>query len=635
MCGIFGFSGFVEDGLLSRMGDSLAHRGPDGRGCYADEAHRFYMGMRRLSIIDLEGGSQPIYNEDRSMAVCFNGEIYNYIELHDHLVQRGHIFRTRSDTEVIVHAYEEWGKECLKQFNGMFAFALHDSRTGETFFARDRCGQKPFYYHRNNGRFVFASEVKAILECAQVPRACNVPAIDAYLALRYVPEPRTMFQDIFTLPAAHFLLLNVDGSAMIQRYWDVPIFQGEYPADSVLLDEAEAMLRNAVRLTMRSDVPVGGYLSAGVDSSLLVALMTESSDKVNTYSIGFASPGDETHDAAETARLLGTTHHEIQCAPHDFDLLPKVVWHMDRPVGDALIMAFFKLAEGAARDLKVVISGEGADEIFAGYSFQNVIQVAEWYHQAVPGFLHDRLAMPILRGLPVDFLNKFFIFPARLGRQGKARIVDFMEGYRRRNLFENYVSLKTLWPRDARAAAYTPEFKRLATDSWIPPLRDHSGLFLDRLLKIQWDEWLQDWCIIRQDKNTMAHSLEIRLPFLDHNLIELAFRVPPRLKNNGLRDKIIERKIAAKLLPRQVTQRRKNPFFLPMEFFFEHPQIRRLIAETLNEAQVRQRGYFDPTYVKVLLEKMETREFVYLKQVMALVILELWHRVFIDKQRLW
>src|SRR5262245_3551047 len=455
MCGIFGFSGFVEDGLLSRMGDSLAHRGPDGRGCYADEAHRFYMGMRRLSIIDLEGGSQPIYNEDRSMAVCFNGEIYNYLELHDQLVQRGHTFRTRSDTEVIVHAYEEWGRECVKQFNGMFAFALHDSRTGDTFFARDRCGQKPFYYHSSNGRFVFASEVKAILECAQVPRACNVAAIDAYLALRYVPEPRTMFEGIFTLPAAHFLLLKNDGSVTIQRYWDVPIFQGEYPSDSVLLDEAEAMLRNAVRLTMRSDVPVGGYLSAGVDSSLLVALMTESSDKVNTYSIGFASPGDETHDAAETARLLGTTHHEIQCAPQDFDLLPKVVWHMDRPVGDALIIAFYKLAEGAARDLKVIISGEGADEIFAGYSFQNVIQVAERYHQLVPAFLHERLAMTMLRALPVDFLNKFFVFPAKLGQQGKARLVDFLGGYGRRNLFENYVALKTLWPREARAAAYT------------------------------------------------------------------------------------------------------------------------------------------------------------------------------------
>ena len=617
------------------MGDSLAHRGPDGKGSCEDEAHRFFMGMRRLSIIDLDGGSQPIYNEDRSLAVCFNGEIYNYIELHDQLVEKGHTFRTRSDTEVIVHAYEEWGRDCVKQFNGMFAFALHDWRTGGTFFSRDRCGQKPFYYHQSNGRFVFASEVKAILECAQVPRACNVPAIDAYLALRYVPEPRTMFEGIFTLPAAHSLLLNKDGRVTIERYWDVPIFQGKYSSESELLDDTEAMLRNAVRLTMRSDVPVGGYLSAGVDSSLLVALMTESSDKVNTYSIGFNSPVDETHDAAETARLLGTSHHEIQCAPEDFDLLPKVVWHMDRPVGDALIMAFYKLAEGAARDLKVIISGEGADEIFAGYSFQNVIQLAEWYHQLVPGFLHQGVTMPMLRALPVDFLNKFFIFPAKLGQQGKARLVDFMGGYPRRNLFENYVALKTLWPREARAASYTPQFKELATDKWIPPMRDNTGPFLDRLLKIQWDEWLQDWCIIRQDKNTMAHSLEIRLPFLDHNLIELAFRVPPRLKNNGLRDKIIERKIAAKLLPRQVTHRKKNPFFLPMEFFFEHPQIRRLIGETLNEDQVRRRGYFEPAYIKNLLRLMETREFIYLKQVMALVILELWHKIFIDRERIW
>jgi asparagine synthase (glutamine-hydrolysing) len=635
MCGIFGFSGFVEDGLLARMGESLAHRGPDGRGSYQDEPHRFFMGMRRLSIIDLEGGWQPIYNEDRSLAVCFNGEIYNYIELHDQLVAKGHTFRTRSDTEVIVHAYEEWGRDCVKQFNGMFAFALHDSRTGETFFSRDRCGQKPLYYHQSNGCFVFASEIKAILECSRVPRACNVAAIDPYLALRYVPEPRTMFAGIFTLPAAHSLLLGKDGSLSMERYWDVPIFQGTYPPESELVDEAEGMLRNAVQLTMRSDVPVGGYLSAGVDSSMLVALMTESSDKVNTYSIGFNSPVDETHHAAETARLLGTTHHEIQCAPQDFDLLPKVVWHMDRPVGDALIIAFYKLAEGAARDLKVIISGEGADEIFAGYSFQNLIQLAEYYHQLVPGFLHQKLAMPMLRALPIELLDKFFIFPAKLGQQGKARLVEFMGSYRCRDLFENYIALKTLWPLAARAAAYTSQFKQLATEDWIPPVRDNSGRFLDRLLKLQWDEWLQDWCIIRQDKNTMAHSLEVRLPFLDHNLIELAFRVPPSLKNNGLRDKILERKIASKLLPRQVTHRKKNPFFLPMEFFFEHPQIRRLIAETLNENQLRKRGYFDPLYVKNLLRMMETREFIYLKQVMALVILELWHKVFIDNEKSW
>lgn len=630
MCGIFGFSGFVDKGLLARMGRSLVHRGPDGEGFYEDEPHRFSMGMRRLSIIDLEGGWQPIFNEDRTLAVCSNGEIYNYVELREELIGKGHHFATRSDTEVIVHAFEEWGRGCVTRFNGMFAFVVHDAYTGETFCARDRCGQKPFYYHRSGGRLVFASEIKALLQCPGVPRACNHAAIDAYLALRYVPEPRTMFEGIFTLPAAHAMRLTASGEMTIERYWDVPLFRGRHAPDGEIVETTERMLREAVRLTMRSDVPVGGYLSAGVDSSLLVALMTEHSDKVNTYSIGFNSPGDETAAAAETAQLLGTRHHEIQCGPEDFDLLPKVVYHMDRPVGDALIMAFYKLAEGASRDLRVVISGEGADEIFGGYSFHNVTQLAEWYHQAVPGFLHKGVGLPALRALPVEFLTRFFVFPAKLGEQGKARLVDFMGHYRERNLFENYIALKTLWPREARAAAYTAEFKSLATDAWIPPVRDTSGAFLDRLLKIQWDEWLQDWCIIRQDKNAMAHSLEVRLPFLDHTLIEQAFRVPPHLKNNGLRDKIIERRIAARLLPREVTRRKKNPFFLPMEFFFEQPQIRRLIDETLNESQVRRRRYFEPAAVKALLEKMETREFVYLKQVMALVILELWHRVFID-----
>lgn len=630
MCGIYGFCGFEESGLLKRMGQALVHRGPDGEGFYEDEPNRFFMGMRRLSIIDLEGGAQPIFNEDRSLAVCFNGEIYNYVELRAELITKGHRFQTKSDTEVIVHAYEEWGQDCVCHFNGMFAFAVHEARTGETFFARDRCGQKPFYYHQSQGRFVFASEVKALLQCPHVPRACHLPAIDAYLALRYVPEPRTMFEGIFTLPAAHTMRLSRQGELTIERYWEVTLSEESPVPGTNFLEETEALLRQAVKLTMRSDVPVGGYLSAGVDSSLLVALMAECSSQVNTYSIGFNSPGDETAAAAETARILGTHHHEIQCTPEDFDDLRKVIWHMDRPVGDALIMAFFKLAEGAARDLKVVISGEGADEIFGGYSFHKVTLLTERYTQLMPGFLHNHLAMPVLRAMPVDFLTKFFAFPAKLGQQGKARLVDFMGNYRDRNLFENYIALKTLWSREERAAAYTPAFKTLATDAWIPAVRDRGGNFLDRLLKIQWDEWLQDWCIIRQDKNTMAHSLEVRLPFLDHHLIDQAFRVPPHLKTNGLRDKIIERQIAARLLPREVTQRKKNPFFLPMEFFFEHPQIKSLIAETLNEDQVRRRGYFEPAYVKALLEKMETREFVYLKQVMSLVILELWHQVFID-----
>jgi len=630
MCGIFGFAGFAQHGLLSKMGRSLVHRGPDGEGFLEDPEHRFFMGMRRLSIIDLSGGTQPMFNEDRSLAVCFNGEIYNYRELRAELIEAGHSFMTQSDTEVIVHGFEEWGKDCLSHFNGMFAFALHDLRRGSTFFARDRCGQKPFYYFHQQGIFVFASEVKAILQCPRVPRACNLAAIDPYLALRYVPEPQTMFEGIFTLPAGHAAELTEGGHFHQWRYWDIALHEGLYASEAQIVEQTESLLRDAVKLTMRSDVPVGGYLSAGVDSSLLVALMTDHSSQVNTYSLGFNSPGDETHAAAETAKLLGTNHHEVQCSPDDFNLLPKVVWQMDRPVGDALIIAFYKLAEAASKDLKVIVSGEGADEIFGGYSFHNVIQLAETYHQLVPGFLHNSVAMPALRALPVDFLNRFFVFPAKLGTEGKARVVDFMGSYRQRSLFANYIALKTLWPRQARTALYTRAFKHLATESWIPSVRDQGGPFLDRLLKLQWDEWLQDWCVIRQEKNSMAHSLEVRLPFLDHRLIEQAFRTPPHLKNNGFRDKIIERRLAKKLLPPQVTNRKKIPFFLPMQFFFNHPPIRALIHDTLNEDQIRKRGYFDPAYIRSLLEKMENREFIHLKQIMSLVILELWHRAFID-----
>lgn len=634
MCAIYGFAGFDEPGLLERMGWTLVHRGPDGEGQFEAAGDSFRMGMRRLSIIDLHGGFQPIYNEDRTLAVCYNGEIYNYVELRDELRASGHIFRTDSDTEVIVHAYEEWGTACVEHFNGMFAFALHDSRTGDVFLARDRCGQKPLYYWRDGAQFVFASEVKAMLKSSRVPRRPWLPGIDAYLTLRYVPEPATMFDGIFTLPAGHSMVRRRSGEVEVRRYWSVPVVPASAKprkSDDEWLDEVEALFFDAVRLCMRSDVPVGAYLSAGVDSSLIVAAMCRFNDRVNTFSIGFNSPIDETRDAAETARFLGTTHHEIQCRPADFGLLPKIVHHMDRPVGDALIIAFHRMAEETAREFKVVLSGEGADEMYAGYSFHKVPLLFELYRKLVPAFLHRGVAMPMLRALPVDLLDKFFEFPAYLGRQGKARLIDFAGNYADRSLLANTMALRTLWAEGERRAIYTEDFKAQATAQWMPEVEiPQEGEFLDRMLKLQYDEWLQDWAIIRQDKNTMAHSLEIRLPFLDHRLIEQAFSMPARLKMRGRRDKIIERRLARKILPPAVVNRPKNPFFLPMEFFFENPEVQELIADTLSEEQVRARGYFDPAAVRRLVDSMEAREFVSLKQVMSLVILELWHRAFID-----
>lgn len=651
MCGIFGFSGFEEDGLSDRMARCLVHRGPDGEGRLDLPERRFHMGMRRLSIIDLEGGWQPVFNEDRSVAVVMNGEIYNYRELREELSALGHRFATQSDTETLVHGFEQWGmRGLLDRLNGMFAFCLHERDTGTFHLARDRTGQKPLYYHASRGRFLFASEVKALLESRHVPARCNLAAIDAYLTLRNVPEPATMFEGIVTLPAAHWLCHTADGTITIRRYWDCPLTDGRsYRSDDEYLEELESLLDDSIRIHMRSDVPVGAYLSGGVDSSLIVAGMTRYSSRINTYSVGFNSPIDETADAEATAAFLGTNHHTIQVTPADFDLLPEIVRHMDRPVGDALIIAFYKLAQGAAKDLKVVLGGEGADECFAGYDFQRKILLARKLGPLAP------LAGIGVQLTPHTLLNRFFHFPADLGSQGKKRGVDFLRGFRRRDLVGNFYALRTLWSLDERRAIYSDSFRQYATEAWFPRERDlsffdsphtltrpfslagdlRSAPYPDRLLRIQYDEWLQDWALIRQDKNTMAHSLEYRLPFLDHRIIELAQSMPPRLKLRKGVDKWIERRLADRVFRNMPANppghRPKIPFFLPLEFFFQHPQFRALVADTLSESQIKARGYFDPARVADLLRKMETREFVWLKQVMSLVILELWHRVFIDR----
>lgn len=638
MCGIYGFAGFKEENLLDRMGRVIHHRGPDGQGRYeAPEGAPFSMGMQRLSIIDLEGGWQPVYNEDKSIAVCYNGETYNYVELRDELVAKGHSFRTHSDTECLVHGYEEWGIEgLLHRMNGMFAFCIYDTRKKEFFIGRDRCGQKPLYYHHANGKFLFGSEVKSILQSQHVSAEPNLAAIDPYLTLRNVPEPQTMFKGIFILPTSHYLHYKLaDNSLRIARYWEVPLLDqrtAQYKSDGEYFEALEALWYDCVKLCMRSDVPVGAYLSAGVDSSLTVAAMTKFSSNINTYSVGFGSPVDETPAARETAAFLGTKHHEIICQPEDFDLLPKIVYHMDRPVGDALLIAFYKLAQGAAKDLKVVLGGEGADEAFAGYSFQGVISKVEKVKRMLP--FAPKLGAAAFQVIPHALLNKFFVFPADLGSQGKKRIVEFLSGYNGRDLNHNFNALRTLWSQDERYDVYSDAFKNQANESWMAneKEKDKHGPFLDRLLKLQYDEWLQDWALIRQDKNTMAHSLEYRLPFLDHRLIELAFTMPAHLKNDGKGDKIIERRLADKIFPPHIARRTKIPFYLPVEFFLDKPQFKGLVADCLNEDAVKRRGYFDPKKVSLLIQKMHsTREFVFCKQVVSLLILELWHRVFVDK----
>jgi asparagine synthase (glutamine-hydrolysing) len=325
----------------------------------------------------------------------------------------------------------------------------------------------------------------------------------------------------------------------------------------------------------------------------------------------------------------------VNATPEDFALLPKVVWHLERPIGDVLILAYYLLARETSRHVKVVLSGEGADESFAGYSFHKIILWTEWVTRLLPGFVPEKVAAPLVDALPVDLLDKLFVYPAHLGKKGQRKTADYLRHYKRRHLNANYVALKALFDGPERRALYTPGFAARATEEWLAPPRDREGPFLDRLLKLQFDDWLQDNLLLRQDKNTMAHSLELRCPFLDHRIIEMAFGMPRRLKVRGLADKWIERELGRKLLPGENTRRSKNPFYFPLEYFHQSSPIRDLIALCLDEDRIRRRGYFDPAAVRHLVEQMKTGEFLYLKQVMSLVILELWHLIFIDKQRMW
>jgi len=638
MCGIFGYIGFEEPRLLERMGQVIRHRGPDDVGYYNED--KVSLGIRRLSIIDLEGGHQPIFNENNSLVVVYNGEIYNYLELCEDLKRKGHRFKTQCDTEVILHSYEEYGSDFLTRFNGMFVFALYDKRKKELIIARDRAGIKPLYYYYNNGKFLFASEVKAILQSDYVERRCNTAVIDSYLELRYVPQPETLFHGIKILPAAHYLLLK-DNQISFRRYWDIQINQNGFKSDEYYKQAFEEAFLKAVKLRMRSDVPFGAYLSSGVDSSMIVAAMSSFTEKVKTFSIGFQSPVDETGDARELAKSLHCDHHELTCLPEHFKLLPKVIWHLERPVGDALVLAYYLLAQETAKYVKVVLSGEGADEIFAGYSFHKIINLTHKYNKVVPEILTKRFFAPLLSKVPVKLLDKLFIYPAYLGEKGKERVIEYLSGYPQRSLNENYIYLKSLYAEKDRNAIYTETLRSHLNREYSLPEVDEANLngrtdhMLDNLLKLQFNDWLQDNLLLRQDKNTMAHSLELRVPFLDHNLIELAFQMPAHLKIHGLVDKYIERQVAKNMLPRLNVKRRKIPFYIPLEYFHKNPEIKELIGLTLNREQVEKRGYFDYSAVKGLIEKMDRGEFLYLKQVMSLVILELWHLIFLEKQKLW
>ena len=635
MCGICGYIGIREDGLLEAMTTSLTHRGPDSAGYF--QHGDVGLGHRRLSIIDVAGGHQPIENEDQSLLLICNGEIYNYQPLREELLSNGHRFRTKSDSEVVLHLYEELGAKCLDRLYGMFAIAIFDKSSRTLFLARDRLGIKPLYYAHLGDRFLFASESKSILRYTGFETSLNPLALYDYLALRYVPGPGGMLNELQKFPAAHYGMFH-DGRFTLHQYWKPELFDGPFHrTEEEYLEGFAERFERSIRRRLLAEVPLGAYLSGGIDSNTIVASMARIlSEPVRTFSVGFDFAHDELTQAAECAKLLGCEHTEIACRVSDVRLLPEIIYHLDEPIGDAIIIPMYQLAREAKKQVTVILSGEGADETLGGYLFHRALLFGHYLERGVPLPIRRHLLAPLLKRTPDWVLNLAFQYPASLGDRGKLKVLDFLELIGPDQLAPAYRHLISLFDDRDTKNIFTKDFEESLTGEH----RHESGSatkksrapYLNKILDLQFAHWLPDDILMKQDKLSMAHGIEARVPFLDHELVEYVLQVPPSLKIRCNQSKYLLRKFARRLLPKPVVRRKKMPFYVPVEKYIADPYFQELVDDTLCERAVRARNVFRPSAIAALLHRLKNGEFIHVKQVFSLIALELWFRMAVDRR---
>lgn len=634
MCGIAGAvwtesAPPLERRTLEAMTDALAHRGPDDRGFYessvsspVDRASRggVALGMRRLAIIDRAGGQQPISNEDGTVWIVFNGEIYNYRQLRLRLEGAGHAFRTKSDTETIVHLYEDLGPDCLKHLNGMFALAIWDARHERLLLARDRLGKKPLVYFHDGNRLLFGSELKSILTAPGVPRELDPTALDQYLTYQYVPHPRTIFQGIAKLPPAHFALFE-RGRLMLQCYWR-PDFNVEKPLPAAeYRRQLREALTSAVRMRLESEVPLGAFLSGGVDSSIVVGLMQQAAQQqVKTYSIGFpVREFDETHYAWQVARHLGTDHHQFQVEPNAIEILPKLVWHYDEPFADSSAIPTYYVSQFTRRDVTVALSGDGGDELFAGYPRYRAVQLGQWFDK-LPEELRRLAGLNFWARLPTGGSQKS---PTR-------RLKRLLEGLSQ-SPQRRYFDWISIFNESRRAALYREEF--LARLPNADPFDFLAAAFArvdrrDRITSASLADlttYLPCDLMTKVDIASMANGLECRQPFLDYRVVELAAAMPVALKFRRLRGKRILLETFGDLLPMAVRRRRKMGFGVPLGHWFRN-ELKTYAQDVLFDPRTLARPYFRPEAVQALWDEHQAGRFDHSARLWALLFLELWQQ---------
>jgi asparagine synthase (glutamine-hydrolysing) len=631
MCGICGWIGDrpIRDDELSifeRMNSVLKHRGPDESGSVA--FRKAALAMCRLSIIDLVSGQQPMANEDETYWIVHNGEIYNFLELRRQLEDRGHHFRTRSDTEVILRSYEEWGEECVLYLRGMFAFAIYDLTSGANgtdgrlFVARDRIGKKPLYYYRDAHRFIFGSEIKAILAHPAVPRQVNRRIVPLYLAHGYVPAPHTIFESIYELPPGHVLSVQ-DGEVKIQEYWDAqypsPINHGLSEVESI--ERLKTLLDEAVRVRLISDVPLGAFLSGGLDSTSVVARMVRLIGRpVKTFAIGFKDDPsfNELEYARFAAHALNTDHHEFVVCPDAINLLPKLVWHYDQPFADSSAIPTYLVSMYAREHVTVALTGDGGDELFAGYERFLAAKLAESYNRS-PHFIKNSLN-ELFRIVPESTKYGGFVSRAR-------RFVENAP----LPLAQRYLGWVGIF--DAR---FIREF--LSEEPAVDPSFHFQGYFqaaqnvdpLGQLLYVNLKTYLPGDLLVKTDRMSMANSLEARCPLLDQELLDLAAHIPSSLKLRGLTTKYILRETMRGLVPRKIIKRKKHGFGVPVGHWFR-TDLKRYVQEVLLSSQALGRGYFRKRLLRKLIDEHQNGKRDNGHHLWTLLTFEIWHRIFIDQ----
>ena len=626
MCGIVGLvrndGKPIDEGLLARMNEAIRHRGPDEDGFYVNGS--VGLAMRRLAIIDLKSGQQPIHNSDRTAWIVFNGEIYNYLELREKLEKLGHTFYTNSDTEAIVHAYDQYGSDCPKHLRGMFAFAIWDERTQELFLARDRVGKKPLLYAEVNGQLVFGSEFSAILLHPDVSKEIRPEAIDCYLSFMCVPAPLTAYRAIKKLEPGHSLRWR-KGELKTERYWQPDFSKKLDISEEEAGERAIEILRDAVKVRLMSEVPLGAFLSGGIDSSAVVALMSqESSEKVKTFSIGFEEQDfSELQHAKRIAEHVGADHHEFIVRPDAVEILPMLVEHYGEPYADSSAVPTYYVARETRRHVTVALNGDGGDESFAGYERYIAMGLTEKYRK-VPAFFRESLIKEAVNRIPTSPIRKSTVNSAKrlLEVVSKPRVNRYMHWM---SVFNE--GLKEPLYSDAFREQTDRAFAASFLDTWFKKANGNGPV--DTLLLTDLMTYLPNDLLVKVDIATMAVSLEARSPFLDHHVIEFAASLPERLKLRRLTTKYLLKKVLRRLLPAENLDRRKMGFGVPIGHWFRG-KMQPFLREVVLSDKALRRGLFKPEVVKQLVEQHTRSERDYSHQLWTLLMLELWFLRFID-----